>query len=472
MPVLQRFRKRLTEAYVYPEICKYQDAIQEPGNYLQFLDSDGPSHGVMIYVHIPFCETLCSFCNYLKVVFRPDAYEQRKELFKAYVCEIETYARHRYIANCHVRAVQFGGGTPSCIETEFIVQILDAIRSNFNCRFELVTMEGNVSSLRNRDKLQALKDAGIQRISFGVQTFNEQIRRKLHLRPTLADIFETVRLLNGAGFDDYSHDLMFNLPDQTIDDVRRDIEISDRKIRPAYLDCYNLNIMPNTMFSSAVQQDSYCAVKPSDQAEIAMMREIIRVTQQKGYHQVLSNVFSKKRDTCVLTTRMILDGSDVIGIGPSARGYLMRRAHRNIPAIEPYIERVNTYGHSVAAGNVTTSEEEDERKMVMLGNFTFVRKAEIRDLEVFRPQIDFLVGEGYACEDREYIRLTREGSVWPGNVSELFFSDKQRARRNKTMLHVLRNRENPYNQDRMGVSAVLYREHGRSAASGAVERQP
>jgi coproporphyrinogen III oxidase-like Fe-S oxidoreductase len=250
---------------------------------------------------------------------------------------------------------------------------------------------------------------------------------------------------------------MFNLPDQTMDDVRGDMEIVDREIRPTYLDCYNLNVMPNTMFNDALQRESDFAEAPTDAGELKMMRELMRLTKELGYRQVMSNIFSKNKESCVLTLGMQLDASEAVGIGPSARGYLQRRGYRNVPDIDDYIERVNRDGFSVVAGNVATPDEEQERKLVMLGNFTFVKKSEVRGIEKFQPQIDFLLREGYAFDDGEYLRLTEEGKVWPGNVSDLFFNAHQRARRTRSMLHAFRSKENPYNQDHMGVSAARYR---------------
>jgi oxygen-independent coproporphyrinogen-3 oxidase len=330
-------------------------------------------------------------------------------------------------------------------------------------------MEGSVTSLRDRDKLRALKAAGVRRLSFGVQTLNERVRRKLRLAATVQDVHDTVDAIEAVGFDDYSHDLMFNLPDQTMADVERDLHVVDEQIRPTYLDCYNLNVMPNTMFSEALQKTTYTERPPEDGQEIAMMRAIVQQTADMGYRQVMSNVFSKRRDRCVLTLEMQLDGTESIGIGPSARGYVGGRGYRNVPDIDDYIERVDRHAFSALAGNVATADEQDERQLVMMGNFGFVKKDAVRTLERYRPQVDFLVREDYAREDAEYLRLTPEGRLWPGNVSQLFFSARQRERRSRAMLNALRYKENPYNQDRQGVSAKLYRKPVVSAASAATE---
>jgi oxygen-independent coproporphyrinogen-3 oxidase len=453
----RRFEKRLTEVYVYPEICKYQDAVKNAREYMAFLDGEPPASPFMFYVHIPFCETLCYFCNYHKVVLRKDGYEDRKRLFNRYVSEIEAYARSRYFAGRPVRAVQFGGGTPSAVEPELIVQIMDAIRRNFVCQFEMVTMEGSVTSLSDKAKLRVLKDAGVQRFSFGVQTLNESIRKKLHITATVKDVYDTVEAINAVGFSDYSHDLMFNLPDQTLQDVEHDLRTVDRDIHPTYLDCYNLNVMPNTMFGDALKNEEYTKDAPTDDKEIRMLRRIVERTREMGYRQVMSNVFSKTRDRCVLTLAMELDGSESVGIGPSARGYVCGRGYRNLPEVNGYIDRVDRESFSVLAGNVATEEEQNERRLVMLGNFGYVDKSAVVHIEQWQRQIDFLIGEGYALDDGRYIRLTDEGLMWPGNVSELFFNPKQRTRRARAILNALKNKENPYNQDLIGVSAKLHR---------------
>jgi oxygen-independent coproporphyrinogen-3 oxidase len=463
MHSLKRFRNRLTEVYVYPEICKYQDAVDDPREYMSFLSRETPPRsGFMFYVHVPYCETLCHFCNYHKVALKRGGYGERRQLFARYVAEIERLAQAPYLANRVVRAVQFGGGTPSAVEPEFIGQVLDAIRRHFTCRLEMVTMEGTVTSLSNESKLREFKDIGIERLSFGVQTLNESIRKKLHVTATIADIFKAVDAINRVGFRDYSHDLMFNLPGQTDEDLERDILTIDRDVRPTYVDCYNLNVMPNTMFSESLAHD---AEAPTDEKETAMIRRIVALTRELGYHQVTSNVFSKAHEQGVVTLRMQLDGSEAVGVGPSARGFVCGRGYRNVPDIADYIERVDRYGFGVLAGNVATADELNERQLVMIGNLRTVDKANVRDIEHFREPIDFLVGEGYAEEDAQQIRLTDEGFLWPGNVSELFFSQNQRKRRMNAMLKALKHKENPYNQDHLGVSAKLYRTRAAAAAN-------
>ncbi len=457
MTELSRFKRRLTEVYVYPEICKRQDAVRDVAGYMRFLDSDPPLAGFMFYFHIPFCESLCWFCNYYKEVLRRDGYAGRRRLFDAYQREVESYSGRKYLAGRPVRAVQFGGGTPSAVEPEFVVQLLDSIRANFNCRFETVSLEGSVTSLQDREKLQRLREGGIRRISFGVQTFNENVRRKLHLKATIDDVYRTVEILRCFGFEDYSHDLMFNLPDQTIDDLLQDVDIVEKTVRPTYVDCYNLNVMPNTAFARALETLGYCQQPPSEEKEVAMMRALIRSCRERGLHQVASSVFSITRREPALTLQMALDGSDVVGIGPSARSFLKGHGYRNVPALEPYVDRVNRQGWGIVAGNVADAEELAERKLVMFGNLTFIRKSDIPNHDRFTAPLAFLLREGYAFDDGEYLRLTDEGKVWPGNVSELFFNERQRLRRGRVMLSAFQHGENPYNQDRMGISAAAYR---------------
>lgn len=456
MQHFKRFTKRLTEVYVYPEICKYQDAVDDPGEYMSFLSRDTPPRdGFMFYVHVPYCESLCHFCNYHKVTLKRGGYEERRQLFARYVAEVERLAQAPYLANRVVRAVQFGGGTPSAVEPDLIAQVLDAIRRNFTCQLEMVTMEGTVTSLSDEAKLRDFKSIGIERLSFGVQTLNEAIRKRLHVAASVADIFNAVEAINRVGFRDYSHDLMFNLPGQTMADLEHDILTIDREVRPTYVDCYNLNVMPNTMFSESLERETGSGL--SDEQAGAMMRRSAQLLRDLQYHQVTSNVFSKKNEHGVVTLRMQLDGSETVGVGPSARGFVGGRGYRNVPDIKEYIARVDRSGYGVLAGNVATADEQNERQLVMIGNLRIVEKSTIRDLERFREQIDFLVREGYAEEDDERIRLTDEGFLWPGNVSELFFSSKQRQRRINAMLNALKYKENPYNQDRVGVSAKRYR---------------
>lgn len=452
MTPITGFKKRLTEVWIYPQICKYQDKIDNVSHYLRFLDSASTNKEVLIYIHIPFCEGFCFYCSYYKTPLLKYSYEERKEIFAAYKTEIENYARKNYFKDTFVKAIQFGGGTPSSVEPEFIEQLIKTLQDNFNTeKCEMISMEGNVLSLQDPVKLKALKARGVKRFSFGVQTFNERIRKKLGIRAKISDIFKAVEAIKEADFKDYSLDIMYNLPEQTMEDIANDLEMVER-LNPIYVDAYNLNIFPNTKFKEVIDRGNYFSSKPSDENEIAMFKEIMSIMKRKKYKQVMVNTFSKYNERPVITLDMYLNGSNVIGIGPSARSYFKRRNYRNIPSIEEYVKKIDAGEFPVAAGNVATPDEQMERKMVFFPIYTYIKKSEINHFEHFASRIQFLIEKGYAEDDGTFLRLTDEGKVWPGNISTLFFNQKQRRKNNISFLNAYKHKENPYNQDKMGIS--------------------
>jgi oxygen-independent coproporphyrinogen-3 oxidase len=306
-------------------------------------------------------------------------------------------------------------------------------------------------SLQDPVKLKALKARGVKRFSFGVQTFNERIRKKLGIRAKISDIFKAVEAIKEADFKDYSLDIMYNLPEQTMEDIANDLEMVER-LNPIYVDAYNLNIFPNTKFKEVIDRGNYFSSKPNDENEITMFKEIMAVMKDKGYNQVMVNTFSKTRTKPVITLDMCLNGSRVLGIGPSARSYLSGYNYRNIPSLEEYAKKIQTGDFAVIAGNTATAEEQTERQMVFFPAYTYIKKSEVDNYERFAPEIQFLINHAYAEDNGSYIRLTDEGKIWPGNISALFFNEKQRRKSNISFLNAYKYKENPYNQDKMGIS--------------------
>jgi len=448
---MNTFKRRMTEVWVYPQICKHRDGISDTGKYLSFLDTQGQNKDLLIYFHIPFCETLCFFCSYYKEPLHKYTYEQKKRFFNNCRIELENYAKKLYFKNAKVKAVQFGGGTPSAIEPEFIDLMINTVKDCFDTHMcEVISMEGNVASLQSEAKLNELKGIGIKRISFGVQTLNENIRKKVGIKAKTSDVFKAVETIKKVGFEDFSLDLMYNLPEQTIDDMLNDIRVVD-SMGPAYIDVYNLNVFPNTRFKEYIDDDEYFADKPTDEKEIIMFKEIMKSMSQMGYNQVMVNTFSKYKKSPPKTLDLYLNGSDVLGIGPSSRSYLNKRNFRNIPDVDDYNKAVESGLFPVEAGNIASDIEDIERKLVFFSNYTYIKKSEITNLEYFSEKIRYLIDNGLAKEDNEYLYLTEEGKAWPGNISLLFFNEKQRNKRATSFIDALKYKENPYNQDRMGI---------------------
>src|SRR5271165_4488796 len=170
-----------------------------------------------VYVQVPFCQTKCTYCNFHTGVFSKDLYEP---YVRAVCREIAEFSRLRGehgiadVAEAVVDTVYFGGGTPSLLNPTSLAQIMDAIGASFPSQFEEVTLEADPETIAP-EKAAAWRAAGFNRISMGVQSFNDAELRAAGRMHRRADIFQATEILRAAGFANLSFDLIAGLPHQT-----------------------------------------------------------------------------------------------------------------------------------------------------------------------------------------------------------------------------------------------------------------
>ncbi len=196
-----------------------------------------------LYVHIPFCVKKCAYCDFNSLV--PAGINQINTYLKALAADIRISRlnKEKHI----VKSIYFGGGTPSLIKAEYIARILDNIRRNFDTRYvREVTIEVNPESI-SRKKLLIYKKCGINRVSMGVQSFDNRNLRLLGRIHTARDVMKAIGLIKDAGFNKASIDLMYGIPEQTLTDWEKDL---DRFLKAGipHISFYGLKIEKGTPF--------------------------------------------------------------------------------------------------------------------------------------------------------------------------------------------------------------------------------
>ena len=171
-----------------------------------------------IYIHVPFCKTRCIYCDF----FSTTQLELRKQYVDAVCKEIEL--TDKYLDGDTIHSIYFGGGTPSQLDTTQIGRILNAIQAHHsiikNCE---TTIELNPDDVTEQ-YVEDLRSLPINRVSLGIQTFNDNTLRFIHRRHTSQQAIDSVRRLQDHGFNNISIDLMFGFPDETLEDWQNDIE--------------------------------------------------------------------------------------------------------------------------------------------------------------------------------------------------------------------------------------------------------
>lgn len=447
-----KFLKKKTEIWSFPFLSKHHDEIENVDEFITKFDTISIDKPISIYVHVPYCDSFCYFCPYYKESNKSNTISK---VFESMISEIKYYSKVSCFKNVKVESIQFGGGTPSCISLHYIGSIIKAIYEEFDMTESvLITMEGNVRDL-TYEYLSQAKELGINRISFGIQTFNPEIRKKIGMKSTIDDIYNAVDNLKKLEFEDYSTDLMYNLPDQTIQDVDNDLKAADT-LGLMYIELYGLNIYPNTLFEKLLKKEHYFKSLPSDENGIAMFKHSTEFFIKHGYNQVLGNRFSKMKDYPPITDTSFFNGY-TLGIGPTAKASILNINYKNVVGIDEYINYIEKNNVGISIGKYCDNDVLDVRKMVILSNTLNIDKSKISNLNRFRETIDILKSDGYLSESEDKITLTELGALWVGNISNLFLDTDSNVKQMTMYFDALKYEENPYNQDKTGV--IRYGKH-------------
>lgn len=264
-----------------------------------------------IYLHIPFCRSRCSYCDFATGLYDS---AQAERYTAALLREIAAWTPGVEIS---VDTVYFGGGTPSLLATDQVSRLLNAVaaRCDLDSRAE-ITMEMNPGTVTPRS-LREWRALGVNRASFGAQTFDDEELRRLGRSHTAADARRTLADLREAGFDNINLDLIANLPGQTLAAWARNVEEAAR-LRPEHLSLYLLEVHEGTPLDAQIRRGRL--PQPSDDAGAEMYELMLRTLTGAGYeHYEISNFcrpgYESRHNSKYWT------GAPVYGFGCSAHSY-------------------------------------------------------------------------------------------------------------------------------------------------------
>jgi oxygen-independent coproporphyrinogen-3 oxidase len=376
-----------------------------------------------LYIHIPFCQAICSYCNFTRGLL--------DEAVKAQYVEALVADVRRQAAPIAIDTIYFGGGTPSLLTAGELTAILGACRDSFVVAANAeVTLECNPESV-TAQSLDGYRAAGANRLSFGAQSFRaEELARlgRLHgpERPA-----EAVALARASGFDNVSLDLMLWLPGQTVANARESV---DRlvAIAPEHASLYLLEIYPNSPLRDEMARAGWSVAPDDDAAD--MYLDAMATLERGGYHQYeISNVSRPGRESCHNLVywrdgEWLAFGSGAHGAGPTTRW-------RNVAGTGEYIARVRD-GASVVAETIPRDERTRAEEALFMG----LRLAEGIDLARMRERYGLDVWGRFGSrlapferaghlvhEPGRRIRLTRTGMLVANEAMAVFLDRENRV---------------------------------------------
>ena len=373
----------------------------------------GPVLG--LYVHIPFCSALCNYCNFNRGLFDAD-------LKLRYVGALEREIRGK-ADGTPADTIFFGGGTPSLLEPCEVQGVIDACRESFALAAGAeITLEANPETVTH-DRLRGFRDAGVNRVSFGVQSFrDEELLRlsRLHSAGRAQEAFEMARR---AGFDNVSLDLMMWLPQQTVAQWFSSVEALIA-LGPEHASLYLLEIYPNAPLKDTMARSRW-SVAPDDDAADMYLGAMSRL-DDAGYVQYeISNV-SKAGRQSRHNLKYWSDG-EWLGFGCGAHSTRRGVREKNIASAEDYVQAVDA-GKAVTTERRLLSVQEQLEEAVFMG----LRLAEGVRLDSVRSRYGVDLWECYGEElasfldqrlliyDGGVLRLTRSGMLLANEVMSVF----------------------------------------------------
>ena len=364
-----------------------------------------PSLG--LYLHIPFCEAICPYCNFNRGLLESGL---KSRYLEALARDI-----HRSGDASPVDTIYFGGGTPSLLDGPEVGALLRECRDAFQVSPEAeVTVEVNPETATPA-RLDGWRDAGVTRLSFGVQSFRDDELRRLGRVHSAERARDAVRLAHDVGFDDVSLDLMLWLPAQTRADARESVE-SLVALEPSHASLYLLELYPNAPLRDDMARSGWSQAPDEDAA--AMYLDALDVTDAAGYeHYEISNVARPGR-RCRHNLKYWQDG-EWLGFGCGAHSTRRGCRWRNVSETERYVELVDAGGPVVAERRRLT---DDERVGDVL--FTGLRLCDGLDLAAVERDygVDVMARFGAALSpffEADALRLTSGtvGADTPGYAS-------------------------------------------------------
>lgn len=354
-----------------------------------------------IYVHIPFCEKKCNYCDFLS---GPANKETKDNYVKALLDEIKSYKElmEEYL----VKTIFIGGGTPSSIQAEYIAKILETIKKSFFVEAEEITIEVNPCSI-TRDKLLTYKESGVNRLSIGLQSTNNEELKLLGRIHTYEEFLENYKLARSIGYDNINIDLISGLVDQSIKDWEKILR-KVTNLNPEHISAYSLIIEEGTPL-----YNKYYQHEPDEEEDRLIYRKTKEILQAKGYTRYEISNYAKKGYESK-HNNLYWKRIPYLGIGLGSSSLINNTRFRNEQDIVKYIKK--SKNHDLLHQDIKRlSKKEAMEEFMFLGLRIIegIKKSQFK--EEFAVSIEDIYGN--------IIEQSIKEGVIGENVDKIFLTD-------------------------------------------------
>jgi putative oxygen-independent coproporphyrinogen III oxidase len=370
------------------------------------------------YIHIPFCQQICHYCDFNKMFLK----NQPVDEYLASL-EKEMALTLQQAPTNQLDTIFVGGGTPTALSEKQLKYLCESINRQLPIHTTTeFTFEANPGDL-NLEKFKILRSAGVNRISFGVQTFNKDLLKKIGRTHQPSDVFQSIEWAKQAGFENISIDLIYGLPEQTLVDFEETLKIAFSLNLP-HFSGYSLIIEPKTVFYNQMRKGKLPIVGEDLDAE--MYGTLMAQMAQHGYQQYEISNFSKEgfESKHNLT---YWNNESYYGFGAGAHSYVKGYRNANYGPLKKYMEPLDNEMLPVMEEHLVTKVEQMEEEMFLglrktngVSISQFGKKYGESPLQYFSKQIEELQGREWLTVDNDQIFLTKQGRFLGNEVFQSF----------------------------------------------------
>lgn len=360
-----------------------------------------------LYIHIPFCRSKCYYCDFNSF---PNKEDYIDPYFRALKKEVIHYSKK--LKGYSIKTIFIGGGTPSFVAPQYIYEIVELCSDSFNITKDAeISLEANPGTL-NTKKLGVYKTAGINRLSIGLQAWQDYLLKQIGRIHSAHEFVENLGQARKLGFNNINVDLIFGLPGQTIEDWQYTLEQVIRLNIP-HVSAYSLKIEEGTVFGKMVSSEKLIPLE--DEIDREMYHLAIKKLKRNGLkHYEISN-FAAPGFEC-RHNLIYWNAESYLGLGAGAHSYIQNKRFNNVCDIEEYIISINNYNSPVESEQLIDEKDAMAEFMILglrlvqgIDSIEFKSRFGKDIFDVYKEQINKLLNKGFLVIYKNRIKLSPIG---------------------------------------------------------------
>ena len=371
-----------------------------------------------VYIHIPFCHQICNYCDFNKFFFHNQPVD---EYIESLGKEMALYQNQ--LKNAKIETIFLGGGTPTALSVQQLERLFTLIHTYIPMdHLKEFSSEANPDEL-TMDKMAVMKQYGVNRLSMGVQTFDQDLLKVLGRTHSNEHVYQVIENAKKIDFPSISIDLMYGLPNQTMEQWKYSLEEAYRLQIP-HISAYSLLVEPKTIFYNLMSKGKLSL--PGEDLEADMYGYLMDEMAKHGYHQYeISNFAFEGKES--IHNLIYWDNDEYIGLGAGAHGYVNGTRYSNHGPLKKYMQTLDANELPTMMQKEVTPIEKIEEEMFLglrknkgVSLVSFEKRYHQSLTTVYGDELEELIQKGFIEIENDHVKLTRRGRFVGNEVFQYF----------------------------------------------------